>query len=78
MNTFLRAATIDESALHVDVDPTKVLSVSTNMDYKMVDGIMRSFSGEVIDLRANKVIQRFELIEIEFNTPQDKSYFLNP
>lgn len=78
MDTFLRAATMDESALHVDVDPTKVLSVSTNKNYKMVNGIMHSFSGEVIDLRANKVIQRFELIEIEFNTPQDKTYFFKP
>ena len=78
LDTYLRVATMDESALHVDVDPTKVLTVSFDRDYKMVGGIMRSFSGEVIDLRANKVLQKSELIEIEFNTAQDKTYFHKP
>ena len=76
--TYLKAATMDESALHVDVDPTKVLSVSTNTDYKMVGGVMRSFAGEVINVRENKVIQTFELRHIEFNVPQDKSKYHKP
>ncbi len=78
MKTFLRYATMDESALHVDVDPTKILSVSTNRDYRNVNGIMRSFAGAVIDIRANRVMQTSELLEIEFNKPQNKEYFLIP
>ncbi|MCP5380797.1 MAG: hypothetical protein H6912_00375 [Kordiimonadaceae bacterium] len=76
--TYLKAASMDESALHVDVDPTKTVNVSMSSDYRSVDGLMRSFSGEVIDMGQNKVIQNTKILKIEFNKELDENQFLRP
>lgn len=63
-NTFLKAGSMDETALHVDIDPTAILKVNMNTDYRDVDGVMRSFAGQVIEVADNKVVQTFELHDI--------------
>lgn len=69
---------MDETALHVDIDPTEILKVNTDTDYREVDGIMRAFGGEVIEVLDNKVVQTFELHEIRFNQPVPQSDYLSP
>ncbi|MEZ5756747.1 MAG: hypothetical protein R3D86_00845 [Emcibacteraceae bacterium] len=76
--TYLKTASMDESALHVDVDPTKTVNVSMSSDYRSVDGLMRSFAGEVIDMGQNKVIQNTKILKIEFNKELDENQFLRP
>lgn len=78
METYLKAGSMDDTALHVDVDPTLVLKISTNNDYRDVGGIMQPFGGRVIEVEDNKVIQVFELHEIEYNQPLENSQFLGP
>ncbi len=76
--TFLKAGSMDETALHVDIDPTEKLKVNTDTDYRMVDGIMRAHGGEVIEVEDGKVVQVFELHEIKFNQPVPASDYQGP
>ncbi len=76
--SYLKVASQDESALHVDVDPTKVLKVSYSYDYQMHEGVMFSMVGKVIDLNKNVVIQNVVINSINVNSPQDVKQFLKP
>lgn len=78
MDTYLKAGSMDDTALHVDVDPTLLLKISTNTDYRPVEGIMKSFAGEVIEVKENKVVQTFELHDIKYNQPIEGREFLGP
>ena len=75
---FLKVGSMDESALHVDVDPTKTLNASMTKNHMMVDGVMFSFGDEVINLRTNSIIQTSNVIKIEVNKAQNPDQFLTP
>ncbi len=76
--SFLKTGSMVESALHVDVDPTKTRNASITKNHMMVDGVMFSFGDEVINLRENKVMQTSNVIKIEVNKDQDLERFASP
>tara|TARA_R110002096_G_scaffold416576_2_gene619261 strand:+ start:76283 stop:77038 length:756 start_codon:yes stop_codon:yes gene_type:complete len=76
--TYLQAASMDESALHVDVDATKTRNATLHSDYREVSGVMMSFAETTIDLDQDKIIQQAWLKQAEINIDHDRDQFLRP
>ena len=77
-DTFLIERMRDMRAIHPGLDPaTKWLEIH-NSDFKRVDGLVRAFKGEQIDLRTGTVLQTTVLQSVQVNGVLDPTVFLRP
>ena len=77
-NTFLIERMRDIRAIHPGLDPaTKWLEIHYT-DFRKVDGVVRAFKDEQIDLRTGTVLQTTVLQSVQVNGPPDPTVFLRP
>lgn len=65
----------DVTALHVDVDPTKKSFETRYSDFRMQDGVLRSFRSEKYDLKTGEKVQTTVIETIKTNPQLDPEMF---
>src|SRR5579864_4321062 len=77
-NTFLIERMRDIRAIHPGLDlVAKWLEIRTS-DFRKVDGVVRAFKSEQIDLRTGAILQTTVLQSVQVNGALDPSVFLRP
>ena len=74
-DTWMIERTREFRALHPDIDQAQEWTESRFSDFRMVDGVMRSFSSSHVDLKTGAVLQTSTIKEIKTNPPVDDSIF---
>lgn len=77
-NSFLKAATLEESALHPDLDPTKAHQITLMTNYKEISGVMRSFSEMKRNIKTGSVMQETTVLKHHINPQIDPVIFQKP
>ncbi len=65
----------DYKALHPDMDPTKRWAESRNFDFRMQDGVLRSFRSEEYDLKTGEKVQTTIIEAFKTNPEIDPKSF---
>jgi hypothetical protein len=68
----------DFAAVHVDIDPTKQPLESRYLDYRSVEGVMRSFQTTQKNVETGAVTQSVTIKSIKVNPSFDSSTFTKP
>lgn len=68
----------DFAAIHVDVDPTKLRLENQYLDYRPVDGVLRSFKSTQKNLETGAWTQTTTIQSIKVNILLDPSEFVKP
>jgi hypothetical protein len=76
--SFLIARGRDFRALHPDLDASKKWLENRWTDYRPVDGVLRSFHDEQLDLRTGQVVQTTTVKSVRSNPEIDPGLFLRP
>ncbi|HEY7161798.1 MAG TPA: hypothetical protein VH815_11090, partial [Acidobacteriota bacterium] len=65
----------DFKALHPDIDPTKKFFETRYSDFRMQDGVLRSFHSEKFDLKTGEKVQTSLIQSIQTNPKLDPKMF---
>jgi hypothetical protein len=76
--TWLAVRQRSEYALHPDVDPEQEIFETRYSDFRDVNGVMRAFHTERINLRTGEVAQETQILSIEINPDLDPAQFQRP
>ena len=68
----------DIRALHPDLDPATKWIENRSYDFQKVEGVLRSFKGEQIDLKTGESMQQTAVQKIEINPHLEDSKFQMP
>lgn len=77
-DTFLIERMRDIRAIHPARDPSTKWLEAHYTDFRRVDGVVRAFKDEQIDLRTGTVLQTTVLQSVQVNGPLDPTVFLRP
>lgn len=68
----------DFAAIHVDIDPTKLRLENHYTDYRLIEGVIRSFKSTQTNLDTGAWTQTTTIQSIKVNVPMDPSIFKKP
>lgn len=76
--TWLAVRQRSEYALHPDVDPDQEIFETRYSDFREVNGVMRAFHSERINLRTGEIAQETQILSVEINPDLDPAQFQRP
>ncbi|MHA6289345.1 hypothetical protein [Maricaulis sp. CAU 1757] len=75
--SFLPVRERSEFALHPDINPDAELHETRQSDFREIDGVVKSFLQETVDLRSGQTVQTIRIRQIELN-PHIEAGFFDP
>lgn len=76
--TWLAVRQRSEYALHPDIDPDQEIFETRYADFREVNGVMRAFRSERINLRTGDAVQETEVLSVVVNPELDPAQFERP
>lgn len=77
-NSFLKVATLEESALHPDLDPTKEHQITFMTHHREIEGVIRSFSEMKRNMKTGAIMQETKVLQHHINIEIDPEVFQKP
>jgi len=76
--TYLQTASLEENALHPDMDPTIVPQISYYSDYRNMDGYMRAAKQRRLNLKTGELMQETTVLDATINPEIAPSTYSRP
>jgi hypothetical protein len=76
--TYLQAASLEENALHPDMDPTIVPQISYYSDYRNLDGYLRAAKQRRFNLKTGDLMQETTVLDTTINPEITPSTYAKP
>jgi len=76
--TLMHVRSRSEYALHPDLDPEEDRHETRYSDFREIEGVMRSFAQETVDLRTGEIVQTIRITAVQVNPDFESGAFARP